>query len=108
MQISARVRRRFTPAQRAKILAAYQRSGLPQKDFSVQAGIGHSTLTLWLRTAAAKDAGTSTFVPVPNLLSVASTSPAFRLQFPQGVIVEVAPGFQAEELGALLKQVQAL
>ncbi|HEX9596963.1 MAG TPA: transposase [Anaerolineales bacterium] len=106
MQRSTRVRRRYTPAQRAKILAAYQRSQLPQKDFSAQAGIGHSTLMLWLRQAAAKDS--AAFVPVPNLLSAASTSPAYRLQFPQGVIVEVAPGFQAEELGTLLKQVQAL
>lgn len=108
MQRSPRVGRRYTPAQRAKILAAYQRSRLTQKDFAAQAGIGHSTLTLWLRKAAAKDSGTSTFVPVPNLFSVASTTFPYRLQFPRGVIVEVAPGFQAEELGALLKQVQAL
>lgn len=108
MQRSTRVRRRCTPAQRAKILAAYERSRLPQKDFAAQAGIGHSTLTLWLRQAAAKDSGNSTFVPVPNLFSVASASPSYRLQFPRGVIVEVASGFQAEELGALLKQVQTL
>ena len=108
MQRSTRVRRRYTWAQRAKILAAYQRSRLPQKDFAAQAGIGHSTLTMWLRKAAAKDCVTSTFVPVPNLFSVGSASPGYRLQFPRGVIVEVAPGFQAEELGALLKQVQAL
>jgi hypothetical protein len=108
MQRSTRVGRRCTSAQRAKILAAYPRSRLSQKDFAAQAGIGHSTLTLWLRQAAAKDSDTSTFVPVPNLFPVASGSPGYRLQFPRGVIVEVAPGFQAEELGALLKAVQAL
>lgn len=108
MQRSTRVRRRYTPAQRAKILAAYQRSRLPQKDFAAQVGIGHSTLTLWLRQGAAKDSGTSSFVPVANLFPGACASLPYRLQFPRGVIVEVAPGFQAEELGALLKQVQAL
>ncbi len=111
MQRSTRVRRRYTPAQRDKILAAYQRSRLPQKDFAAQTGIGHSTLTLWLRKAATtkvKVGGPSTFVPVPNLFSAAVAAPAFRLRFPQGHVVEVAAGFQAEELGALLQLIQAL
>jgi len=109
MQRSTRVRRRYTPAQRDKILAAYQRSRLPQQDFAAQAGIGDSTLTLWLRKAAAsKVGGQSSFVPVPNLLSAAAAAPAYRLQFPQGHVVEVSPGFQSEELGTLLQMIQAL
>ena len=105
-----RVRRRHnTPAQRDRILAAYQRSGLTQKKFAAQTGIGYSTLTLWLRQAAtAKKSGRFAFVPVPNLFSSASAPPAYRLQFPRGVMVEVAPGFQSAELSALLELVQRL
>lgn len=109
MQRSTRISRRCTPAQRAKILAAYQRSRLTQKEFAAQAGIGYSTLTLWLRkSTTAKKPDRSAFVPVPNLFSVASAAPAYRLQFAGGVIVEVARGFQSEELSALLQVVQAL
>jgi transposase-like protein len=100
-------RRRRTPAQRDKILTAYRRGRLSQKEFAAQAGIGHSTLTLWLRQAAARKAGPSTFVPVPNLFSGAA-APAYRLQLPQGVTVEVSAGFRSEELGALLQLLQAL
>ena len=108
MQRSACERRRHTPAQRDEILAAYRRSRLTQKEFAAQAGIGHSTLTLWLRQAAARQAGPSTFVPVPNLFSTAAAVPAYRLQLPQGVSVEVAAGFRSEELGALLQLIRAL
>jgi transposase-like protein len=109
MQRSTSVRRRHTPAQRDKILAAYQRSRLPQKDFAAQAGVGHSTLTLWLRKAAAtKIGGPSSFVPMPNLFSTAIAAPAYRLRFPQGHVVEVAAGFESAELDALLQLVQRL
>ena len=67
MQRPTCVRRRHTSAQRDRILAAYRRSGLTQKKFSAQTGIGYSTLTLWLRKAAtAKKSDRSTFVPVPK------------------------------------------
>lgn len=109
MQRPTRVRRRYTPAQRSEILAAYPRSQLSQREFAAQAGVGYSTLTLWLSQAAtAKSTRPAAFVPVPNLFSAAAPRPAYRLQFPQGMIVEVAPGFQAAELGALLKLVQRL
>jgi len=108
MRRSTRGRRRHTPAQRDKVLAAFHRSRLPQKEFAAQAGIGHSTLTLWLRQAGAREPGPSTFVPVPNLWSAAAVAPAYRLQLAQGVIVEVSAGFRAEELGALLQLLQAL
>ena len=109
MQRPTRVRRRHTSAQRDRILAAYQQSGLTQKKFATQTGIGYSTLTFWLRKAArAKKSCALAFVPVPNLFSTACATAAYRLQFPRGVIVEVAPGFQAEELDALLQVVQRL
>jgi transposase-like protein len=109
MQRPTRVRRHHTPAQRNEILAAYQRSPLTQKEFAAHAGIGYSTLTLWLRQAAtAKNSAPAAFVPVPNLFSVAAAPSAYRIEFPQGMIVAVGSGFQAEELGALLQQVQRL
>jgi transposase-like protein len=109
MQRPTRVRRHHTPAQRNKILTAYQRSPLTQKEFAAQAGVGYSTLTLWLSQAATvKNAGPAAFVPVPNLFSAATPRSAYRIEFPRGVIVEVASGFPSEELGALLQQVQRL
>ena len=104
-----RTRARHTWAAKAKLLAAYRRSGLSQKAFAAQAGLGLSTLTLWLRKAAtAKTPGPSALVPVPNLFAPAGAPPAYRLQLPRGVIVEVAAGFAPAELGALLQAVQAL
>jgi transposase-like protein len=108
MQRSTRVRRGHTSAQKDKILAAYQRSGLSQKDFASQAGIGHSTLTLWLRQAASKDGAPFGFVAVPNLLAASPTAAAYRLKFPQGLILEVPPGFGSAELSTLLQLVRAL
>jgi hypothetical protein len=109
MKRSTRVRRRHTSAQRDEILAAYQQSRLSQKDFAAQAGIGHSTLRLWLRKAAANPGcAKSAFVPVANLFSASPAPPAYRLQFPQGITVEVTPGFQSQELGALLQLVHKL
>jgi transposase-like protein len=101
--------RRHTPAQRDKIVASYRRSPLTQKEFAAQAGIGHSTLTFWLRkTGGAKKSAQAAFVPVPNLFSAASPLPAYRVCFPRGVIVEVGPGFQSAELDALLQRVRTL
>ena len=103
------VHRHHSPSQRDQIVAAYQRSVLTQREFAAQAGIGYSTLTLWLRHAAtAKAAEPPAFVPVPNLFPAAAAAPAYRLQFPRGVIVEVASGFSSTELGALLQLVQTL
>ena len=109
MQRPTRVQRRHTAAQRHKILAAYRRSQLTQKEFAAQTGIGYSTLTFWLRKAAtAKPSGAAAFVPVPNLFSTAAVAPAYRLEFPRGLVVEVASGFPSAELGVLLQLVQAL
>ena len=83
-------RRRCPPAQRDKILAAYRRSGLAQKEFAAQAGVGYSTLTSWLGKA------------------VADGVPAYRFEFPGGLKVALAQGFLAEALQALLQMAQRL
>ena len=108
MQRSTKVRRRHTPAQKDRLLAQYRRSGLTQRQFAAQAGIGYSTLTLWLRkTATARKSSQSALVAVPNLLS-APAAVAYRLRFSGGLTVEVAPGFRSEELASLLQVVQRL
>jgi transcriptional regulator with XRE-family HTH domain len=76
---------------------------MTQKEFAARAGLSVSTLQAWLRKApASQPAGGSVFVAVPNLLS-ASPAPAYRLQWPGGLSLEVGSGFSSQELGALLQ-----
>ena len=90
-------------------MAEYRRSRLTQRRFAARIGIGYSTLTLWLRQASpGKKSGRFTLVPVPNMFSAAAGVPAYRVQFPGGVMVEVSAGFESEELGVLLNQVRGL
>ena len=109
MKSFARASWRFTPAQRRKILAAFERSALSQREFAAQAGIGVSTLALWLRKAAVTTEAPSKMIAVPNVFGAAAIQPpAYRLQLPGGLSVEVAAVFRAEELRALLQVLQAL
>jgi transposase-like protein len=108
MQNKSPVRKYSTPAQREKILQSYQRSQLTQREFAAQAGIGVSTLAVWLRKAAVNQAGGSSFVAVPNLLPVPSAGPAYRLQWPAGLSLEVRSGFSSGELATLLQLLPSL
>jgi transcriptional regulator with XRE-family HTH domain len=103
MQNSLPVRKHPTPAQREKILQAYPRSQLTQKEFAREAGIGVSTLAAWRRKAALKGKDRPSFVAVPNLLSAAPAPPAYRLQWPGGLSLEIGSGFSTGELAALLQ-----
>jgi transposase-like protein len=108
MQRRTRERRHHTPAQKDRLLAQYRRSGLTQRQFAAKAGIGYSTLTLWLRKAGpASKPPKSAFVAVPNLLATTAAA-TYRLRFSGGLSVEVASGFRSEELAALLQVVQRL
>jgi transposase-like protein len=98
-----------TPEQRAQILADYRQSGLTQKVFAAQAGIGCSTLSSWLRKAkGSQDTQPAAFIPVPNLLPAGGRATPYRIEFPRGLAVVVAAGFQSQELSALLQVVQRL
>jgi len=109
MKRSSHVRKRFTPAQREEILKAYQNSGLTQKQFAFQAGISVSGLQGWLRQAAgAKTAHRAGFVRIPNLLRPLPTPAAYRLHWPNGLVLELRQGFQVRELSSLLQLVQVL
>ena len=102
-------RRRRTPAERAQILDEYHQSGLTQKVFAAQADLSCSALSSWLRPALAKgDRQPPQFVPVPNLLATGRGSAAYRLQWPDGFILEVVAGFAPLELSALLEVVRRL
>ncbi len=48
------IRKRLTPGQRDRILAAYRQSSLTQPGFARQYNIGTSTLRTWLRQSASK------------------------------------------------------
>src|SRR5258708_37676714 len=91
------------------------KAGVQQKGFTIShltiypAPCIGAALTFWLRKAAmAKKSGQAALVPVPNLFSRAAAAPAYRLQFPRGLVMEVARGFESAELDALLQLVQRL
>ena len=104
MQTSSSVRKRLRPAQRDKILASYQRSGLSQREFASRRGIGLSTLQLWQRKAA----GPKGFIQLPNVLAQSSASAVYRLHLGQGRLLEIGSGFRTEELAALLPLLRQL
>ncbi len=108
MQNSPAVRKHSTPAQREKILQSYHRSQLTQQEFAAQAGISVSTLAAWLRKAVVHKEGGPKFVAVPNVFPALPAAPAYRLQWPGGLSLEIRPGFSPGELASLLQLLQAL
>jgi hypothetical protein len=109
MRSSSRVRPHRTPAQRAEILTAYRRTSLSSHAFARQHGIAPSTLFRWLRHTAApieRDAGA--WIEVPNLLDRPAPAPAYCLRFANGVRVELASGFQPDEVRTLAQLVRSL
>ena len=102
-------RKRLTQAQRNKILQDYHRSELTQRKFAAQAGIGLTTLQLWLRQAAGRQSGSAPrFIEVPNLLSGPPAGSTYRLHLADGMQLEVGSGFRPEELTAMLRVLREL
>lgn len=97
-----RMRRHLSAAQRNDVIAAYRKSNITQRQFAERTGIGLSTLGRWLRQAPSIEPAPE-FVSVPNLLAVPTVKPPYRLQWPQGLSLEIASGFDREELVALLQ-----
>jgi hypothetical protein len=110
MQTRPRSRQYRTRAEKAKIVAAYKRSGLSQRDFSLQHGIAPSNIQRWVGQfpASAKPAHPAALVEVPNLLAAQPGPGAYRLHFPQGLQLEVARGFEIGEVRALAQLLQSL
>jgi hypothetical protein len=104
MQKSTFVRKHRTPVQREELLQDYRQSRMTQREFAAQAGLSVSTLQAWLRKRPARQASEGpAFVAVPNLWSASPAAPAYRLQWPEGLSLEVRSGFSAQELAALLQ-----
>jgi hypothetical protein len=103
------VRKHLTEGQRQSILDSYRRSRLSQREFAAEAGIGVSTLQLWLRKAVVRQSSQPTaFVQVPNLLAQAPGPAVYRLHLPGAIDLEVGSGFRSEELASLLQVLRSL
>jgi hypothetical protein len=109
MQNKSYVRRHKTPTEKAKIVAAYERSGLMQKEFAAQQGMGLSTLQRWIRQHPLGPAtGKAGLVEVSNLFGTGPAVGAYRLRFPRGLVLELASGFHPDEVHLLVQLVQNL
>lgn len=102
-------RKRLRQAQRDQILQDYHRSGLSQRQFAAQAGVGLSTLQLWLRQGASRSPVRATkFIEVPNVLRTSPTGATYRLHLAGGLQLEIGSGFRPEELSTLLRVLRGL
>jgi hypothetical protein len=110
MQTKPSSRQYRTRAEKAKIVTAYKHSGLSQRDFAFEHGIAASNIQRWIGQfpASAKPAHPAALVEVPNLLAPRPGPGAYRLHFPKGLLLEVAPGFEAGEVRALAQLLQSL
>ena len=100
---------RKTLPERAPILVARAHRGLSDRAFAAEQGIAVSTLYRWLRQAPAepRTAGGG-LIEIPNGLGDRPAVAAYRRLFPGGLTLEVAPGFQPDELRALAQLLQQL
>ena len=81
MQRLSRKSKQRSDAERVEILEEYRQGCLTQKQFAAQAGIGVSTLSLWLRKAAnAPVSPRSQLVRLPNLLSPLPAAALYRFE----------------------------
>lgn len=87
------VRKRYSPEDRARILADYHASGLAQREFVAKTGISLACLNVWLRRARLAGPGQAPasvgFVPVE--LKQAATLPP-SASAPKGGIEVELPG----------------
>ena len=111
MKMKSRSRQYLTVAEKAELVAAYQGSGLSQRDFAQQHGIAPSNIQRWVRQSegTARSTEPAALVEVPNLLATRAIGRgAYRLHFPQGLQLEVARGFELGEVRALAQLLQNL
>lgn len=99
------VRKRYTLADKQRILEDYGQSGMTQREFVQCAGISISALQLWLKKskAPAPESTTTQFLPVANLLGGGASLPCYRIKLGDRVCVEIPPGFRSQELKELLQ-----
>lgn len=113
------VRKRFTPLQRADLLADYRASGLTQREFAAQAGISLACLSIWLRRE--KDAAPApgkrvSLLEIPSVSLPASFSTpgpsalasSYKVHFVSGLSLEIPRGFSISEARELLNLARSL
>jgi hypothetical protein len=109
MRMRSSVRPHKSLTERARILGSYERSGLTQPEVAAQHGIALSTLQRWLQQSrAGRPMGGTDLIELPNLFGASGASSPYRLRFAQGVILEVARGFQPGEVRSLAELIQSL
>ena len=109
MAIQSLVRHHKSPCERAQILAAYEGGQGTQEEVAAQHGIAVSTLQRWLHQNGTEPAvNVPHLVEVPSLLSGSGAGSTYRVRFPRGLVLEVAPGFQAAEVRLLAELLQSL
>jgi hypothetical protein len=110
MHNKSRSRQYLTAAEKAQIVAAFQRSGLSQRDFAIRHDIAPSNIGRWVHQSQTADQadGQAALVEVPNLLASGTNSGIYRLHFSKGFMLEVASGFEPDEVRVLVQVVQSL
>ena len=115
MRLPQRQRRRHRPqAEIARLVDAYQESGLTQRAFAQRHGLAPATLSHWLqrRPPAKRSAPLPVRPAFPALVPVAvvearPASPApFEVLLANGRAIRVAPGFDGAALRQLLGVVE--
>ncbi len=102
-------RRRPTTAERSHLLDLCERSNLTHEAFAAQHGIGLSTLYQWKRQhRRSAPAGRSNLIEVPNLFGHGAAVAPYRLHLPEGRLLELARGFDWDEVRALSQLLQSL
>ncbi len=110
MKLTSRSRQYRTAAEKAELVAAYRRSGLSQRDFAQQHDIAPSNISRWMRqhVSLAPSPRSTALIEVPNLLASRPGVGAYRVHFAQGLELELARGFDVEEVRALVQLLQNL
>lgn len=87
------------------MLHEYRRSGLTQRAFATEAGIGLSTLHAWLRREPMDRKEESVqFISLPGPGVATGKAPAaYRIELPNRFVVEIPPGFCSEEVAGLVE-----
>jgi hypothetical protein len=97
--------RSHSPEALGQLLADYQQSGLSQRQFALQIGMGYSTLTKWIRRALQVPILSPQPKPVqflPVQTAFAPAAPVYQLYWPHGLSLQIRPGFDPQEVQQLI------
>jgi transposase-like protein len=86
------VRKKYSPEDRARILADYHASGLTQREFVAKAGISLTCLNVWSRRARLAGSGPASVSFAPVKLKRATTTLPPSASGPKGGIEVELPG----------------